>query len=1037
CGRLEVVQWLADRCPSRSRLLPGEGDDSLLHAAARHGQVEIASWCADRLLQHRAHLEGVDRRRDTALHLAAGAGNTLVCRALLDRGAAVTARNACGLKPYDVAAQTGHHACAEYLLTFETLADLAGDFCSLEVEAARLSRDNADYKDNFREVLSVARRLLRERAEMHAALRQLRDDWQLLQERLLRQLQLAAAERHQLRRQLQEADPAAEPDEPQLGETDPAQLAEQLSALLDRWQQCSVPVAETALCESQSRLQVAETAWHRLRASRKEPAQPLTEAQEIVRNKIGDIRAQAAPGRPLDSSAFSCSDEDSLIEVELLQGTPPTPPPRPPGCAPPPTPHHPYSTDRVPTYPAPATVSSERTSTPAKASLDRSFDSGVSGGPINSSFQALSVDGSRLSRRDLGSRRRSQRSSAHLERRGKSADPIERSTLPDSFPADGEGALWPPFELSRSLDWSEGTSPRRRPAPSGNESVALARAELRRRLRQLALVSESGSAAVLDVIEPSGSEAGSAEDLVRREVEAQRRARARSAPPPRKGDSAGEAGESADLSGEGDLHWLDDDCITVNGDAVHCDSNGNDDGSQRQTMETEPAPQPAQWRASLRTASPGRCRDTDGSERRGRTGRGDRTRRSGRVRRETGTESSSGRERSTGTGGDSQTVPEHPTPPSSVPILSAPDILQGTRHWRDPGEDSDEASPEKPDLPLFQLGNTTPSAAAAAGDAATAGKKRSFLQKFSIRARWTPKKRDRPARPGQEITAVDFRETYSSETRDDTLSVQESVQEETVDDPPPLLLPRSAAPSENGRVSRESRHSQGEVRPAAEPCDAAGESRFLDGDSTADLFTAVCVSTYADSASESSRSAVSRRSRQSSSPGRPLLSGGQPPYRPPGRQSTTGPETVTGSETAGVSDQAAGLRGAASRPASSASVVLAGRHSPAASETSHTESTQAPASDVSVTESARHLPPPAGAGGATMRPLGGGGDQSPGDAAGGKVGAVGQPMGTGQKSQRPEGAPAPAPLGHTKLMPENGVRPRRSDRPWYEISDDD
>ena len=61
-------------------------------------------------------------------------------------------QNACGLKPYDVAAQTGHHACAEYLLTFETLSDLAGDFCSLEAEAARLSRHNADYKDNFRSV---------------------------------------------------------------------------------------------------------------------------------------------------------------------------------------------------------------------------------------------------------------------------------------------------------------------------------------------------------------------------------------------------------------------------------------------------------------------------------------------------------------------------------------------------------------------------------------------------------------------------------------------------------------------------------------------------------------------------------------------------------------------------------------------------------------------------------------------------------------------------------------------------------------------
>ena len=135
-----------------------------------------------------------------------------------------------------------------------------------------------------REVLSVARRLLRERGELHAALQQLRDDWQLLHERLLRQLQLAAAERRQLREQLRDADQLTgdEEDDDQLS-AEKEQLAGELSELLDRWQHCGSQAAEVQFVESQARLQAAETLWHRLRGARKEPAQPLTDAQEIVR----------------------------------------------------------------------------------------------------------------------------------------------------------------------------------------------------------------------------------------------------------------------------------------------------------------------------------------------------------------------------------------------------------------------------------------------------------------------------------------------------------------------------------------------------------------------------------------------------------------------------------------------------------------------------------------------------------------------------------------------------------------------------------
>ena len=361
------------------------------------------------------------------------------------------------------------------------------------------------------------------------------------------------------------------------------------------------------------------------------------------------------------------------------------------------------------------------------------------------------------------------------------------------------------------------------------------------------------------------------------------------------------------------------------------------------------------------------------------------------------------------------------TPVGSTPILSAPDILQGTRHWRDPDEESDEQSSEKPDLPLFQLGNASPSAAATvaaatANDTTNAGKKRGFLQKFSIRARWaTPKRRDKLARQGQEITEVDFRETYSADTRDDVLSVHENATNEEVEDSTSPLLKRASCTqtAANGRISLDSGTSQCGTRSELENSDAVSENNFLDGSSTGDLFTAVCVNTYADSASESSRSVVSRRSQQSSSPGRPLLSGGQHPFTPAGRRGAVataglGAEDDTNQVPPGVSGVTGGV-GGVSRAASSASVVMLDRDSPAASEASRTESTLAPPSDVSVTESARHLSAN-GIGGATERGTGGAAVRVSGDA--GQKGEAGHK--TTPRSD--ETSVPPTPAGQTTLV---------------------
>ncbi|XP_037068423.1 uncharacterized protein LOC119089718 [Pollicipes pollicipes] len=225
--------------------------------------------------------------------------------------------------------------------------------------------------------------------------------------------------------------------------------------------------------------------------------------------------------------------------------------------------------------------------------------------------------------------------------------------------------------------------------------------------------------------------------------------------------------------------------------------------------------------------------------------------------------------------------------------------------------------------------------------------------------------------------------------------------------------------------------------------------------SSADMFTAVYVTTHSDSASDSSRAQIPRPFDPNSAPERPLLAGGLPRASGVGLQrydspcgmsvsrSTTpcavstqsydppyGTFTPRSSAPRGVSVQRSEPTcgemsrpaAAPSRPGSSASAAAAGRGpavgrcSPAASEASRTESALAPPSDASGTESARHLA--------------GGGEHSRHLAAGAEEAAP-------HKARAASGAhQEPASSGAAQTVSDRPVV-RRDDRPWYEVSDDD
>lgn len=309
-GQLEVIQWLVQNTSVvRDCLFNKDGQRSLLHVASKYGQLEITIWCCDQLLAEERSISTTDRNSETPLHLAARNGHLPIVQALLARGATVTARNNMCMKAYELAVAAGHSCCAEHLLLHEAFVELCIDFSSLQSETARLQQENSDYKNNFREVLSVSRKLLRERDDMCTELGRLHDSTLQLNERLISQLKQLMDDNRQLRDRLNECDATAE------AQPVPEDLVSSVAA---RWHSCRRNWFSTQLADTQHRVLRAEQSWQRLRAgsaSQPVPAQTSSAAVEIMISKLADLRAQGA-GAAVEARAAS---DTSLVDSELYQ----------------------------------------------------------------------------------------------------------------------------------------------------------------------------------------------------------------------------------------------------------------------------------------------------------------------------------------------------------------------------------------------------------------------------------------------------------------------------------------------------------------------------------------------------------------------------------------------------------------------------------------------------------------------------------------------------------------------------------------------
>ncbi|XP_059475788.1 uncharacterized protein LOC132196871 [Neocloeon triangulifer] len=165
-GHSNCVEWLVTNTKMREKLSSKDGERCLLHIAAKYNQVSVLQWLVNAMKVREIDLDQRDHCGDTPLHLASRAGGLETCRILLSNGSNVSSKNDLGLKASDIAMAAGHAPVQHYLNLFESSLCMAGEMSQMKSTVDSLREENGALKGYFKDVLSIGKRLAKERDEM-------------------------------------------------------------------------------------------------------------------------------------------------------------------------------------------------------------------------------------------------------------------------------------------------------------------------------------------------------------------------------------------------------------------------------------------------------------------------------------------------------------------------------------------------------------------------------------------------------------------------------------------------------------------------------------------------------------------------------------------------------------------------------------------------------------------------------------------------------------------------------------------------------
>ncbi|KAK4304414.1 hypothetical protein Pmani_023640 [Petrolisthes manimaculis] len=478
-GRLRLVQWLVENTGVRDKVRCKDGERSLLHIAAKYAQEEVVSWVVEYMMVHQVPLDNKDHNGNTALHLAARTGNATVCSILLQHGGDVTLKNDLGQKAWEVCVVRGHLACAEYLCVHESGLSLATDLTRREAELEAAMADNHDLRINFKEVLGVARRLVKEREDAVRELSRLQDHMVEAHDNIIMALQVLAEENTSLRDRVngvRQSTHAREQVE---------SVIEYVNGLHERWQSAQKSWFGSSLVDMEHRLLLVEEAWKKLRHRSHRTVATTHHPLDVFRAKLCSIRAQGGDCRLGDLPSL-CSSEESLVSLfpfsedeDVYEGV------------------EDYCIGHSPGQASPARPTT-LTSTPVRPS---------SSGGGESRAHTLPPRLDALPPRS-GTRPEASQDPDYLSRSEvalsdtPSAVPDASSRTPTSKGKEGSTR---PYWADASLGPGLGLISEQL-GGGGTPGERLGREEISARLRELALTSESGSCSVMEVLVPSTDE---------------------------------------------------------------------------------------------------------------------------------------------------------------------------------------------------------------------------------------------------------------------------------------------------------------------------------------------------------------------------------------------------------------------------------------------------------------------------------------------------------------------------------------------------
>ncbi|KAG1680478.1 Synphilin-1 [Nymphon striatum] len=185
-GWQQSVEWLLANTISENQLYYEDGRRSLLHYAAKYGQVKVVECITYLMMKNCQNINIADQNGCTPLHLAARYGKNSTVKFLVMHGADLEEKDCRGFRAYDHAIQHGQIDCSEYILSLESSMAIASDSISLENEFKSLKIENSAMKSCCKEALSLSKKLIKEREQIRQQFRMIHGGFYHLNELLSR-----------------------------------------------------------------------------------------------------------------------------------------------------------------------------------------------------------------------------------------------------------------------------------------------------------------------------------------------------------------------------------------------------------------------------------------------------------------------------------------------------------------------------------------------------------------------------------------------------------------------------------------------------------------------------------------------------------------------------------------------------------------------------------------------------------------------------------------------------------------------------------